>query len=45
VLVDGHTVGELAAEGPLEVGLGPDFCQLALLPEVTFFTRYHNVFP
>ena len=45
VLVDGHGVGELAADGPLDVGLGDEFCQLALLPEVTFFTRYHNVFP
>jgi NAD+ kinase len=45
VLVDGHGVGELAADAPLEVGLGEKFCQLALLPEVTFFTRYHNVFP
>jgi NAD+ kinase len=45
VLVDGHSVGELTADGPLEVGLGDEFCQLALLPEVTFFTRYHNVFP
>jgi NAD+ kinase len=45
VLVDGHRVGELGAAGPLEVGLGSEFCQLALLPEVTFFSRYHNVFP
>ena len=45
VLVDGHSVGELGSDGPLEVALGDEFCQLALLPEVTFFTRYHNVFP
>jgi NAD+ kinase len=45
VLVDGHSVGELAADGALEVGLGDEFCQLALLPEVTFFSRYHRVFP
>jgi NAD+ kinase len=45
VLVDGHGVGELAGDGPLDVGLGDESCQLALLPEVTFFSRYHKVFP
>ena len=45
VLVDGHRVGELASDAPLAVGLGDESCQLALLPEVTFFTRYHRVFP
>lgn len=45
VLVDGHEVGELPAEGALEVGVGEETCRLALLPEVTFFTRYHAVFP
>jgi NAD+ kinase len=45
VLVDGHRVGELTAGDPLDVGLGGESCLLALLPEVTFFTRYRKVFP
>jgi NAD+ kinase len=45
VLVDGHEMGELRASEPLEVGVGSETCRLALLPEVTFFTRYHHVFP
>jgi NAD kinase len=45
VLVDGHRVGELTAGDPLDVGLGRETCLLALLPEVTFFTRYRKVFP
>jgi NAD+ kinase len=45
VLVDGHSVGELAADDALDVALGGETALLALLPEVTFFTRYHNVFP
>ena len=45
VLVDGHGVGTLGAEGALEVGVGDEIARLALLPEVTFFTRYHAVFP
>ena len=44
VLVDGHAVAELAAGEPAEVGLGMDTSLLALLPEVTFFTRYHDIF-
>ena len=44
VIVDGHGVGELAPGDFLDVGLGEERSRLALLPEVTFFTRYHNVF-
>jgi NAD+ kinase len=45
VLADGHRIGELAPGERLEVGLGEQRSLLALLPEVTFFTRYHEVFP
>jgi len=45
VLVDGNAVGELRREEEIRVVLGPDSCRLAMLPEVTFFTRYHDVFP
>ena len=45
VLVDGRAVGELARGEELAVVVGPDSCRLALLPDVTFFTRYHEVFP
>jgi NAD+ kinase len=45
VLVDGHEVGALGPEDGLEVGVGSEKCRLALLPGVTFFSRYHNVFP
>lgn len=45
VLVDGHEVGGLDPESALTVGVGDEKCRLALLPEVTFFSRYHDVFP
>lgn len=45
VLVDGHVVGELLGEDRLDVSVGEQTCRLALLPEVTFFSRYHAVFP
>jgi NAD+ kinase len=45
VLVDGHEVGELAPAATIDVGIGEATCLLAHLPEVTFFTRYHDVFP
>ena len=45
VLVDGNAVGELRRDEEIRVVLGPDSCRLAMLPEVTFFTRYHEVFP
>jgi NAD+ kinase len=45
VLVDGHAVGELVRDEEIAVVVGPEHCRLALLPQVTFFTRYHEVFP
>ncbi len=45
VLADGHQVGELAPGERFDVGLGEERSLLALLPEVTFFSRYHEVFP
>jgi NAD+ kinase len=45
VLVDGHAVGELGERGSLSVSIGDARSYLALLPEVTFFGRYHEVFP
>ncbi len=44
VLVDGRGVGELGRGGSLSVGLGEETCRLALLPDVTFFSRYNEVF-
>ena len=44
VLADGHRATDLGHEESLEVGLGEKTSLLALLPEVTFFTRYHDVF-
>jgi NAD+ kinase len=44
VLVDGQAVGEMGASEDFSVGVGADASLLALLPEVTFFTRYHDVF-
>ena len=45
VLVDGTTVGELGSGESITVGIGDQTAQLAVLPEVTFFSRYHEVFP
>jgi NAD+ kinase len=45
VLADGRAVAELAHDAELEIAVGPEHCRLAILPEVTFFTRYHDVFP
>ena len=45
MLVDGHAVGELQRGEELAVAVGPEHCRLAVLSEVTFFTRYHEVFP
>ena len=45
VLADGHKVGDVEPGRSLRVGLGEERSRLALLPEVTFFTRYHEVFP
>jgi NAD+ kinase len=44
VLVDGDAVGELEAGGAVEVAVGEKRCRLAVLPEVTFLSRYHAVF-
>jgi NAD+ kinase len=44
VLVDGHPVGTLGSGDSAEIGLGRERSLLALLPEVTFFRRYHDVF-
>ena len=45
VLADGHAVGELAPGEAMRVGLADRPSLLAVLPEVTFFTRLHEVFP
>jgi NAD+ kinase len=45
VLADGHPIAELGPKQALEVGIGEERSRLALLPEVTFFTRYHETFP
>jgi NAD+ kinase len=45
VLADGRTIGELAPGAAMEVGVGSERSLLALLPKVTFFSRYHQVFP
>ncbi|MFQ5427334.1 MAG: NAD(+)/NADH kinase [Gaiellales bacterium] len=44
VLVDGHQVGTLAPTDALSVDIGSQRARLALLPEVTFFSRYREVF-
>jgi NAD+ kinase len=45
VLADGHEIAELEPGAALSVGLGDERGLLALLPGVTFFSRYHDVFP
>jgi NAD+ kinase len=45
VLVDGLELGELPAAEELRVGVGDRSCHLGLLPEVSFFSRYHAIFP
>ena len=45
VLVDGKSVGDLAPEGAITVSIGGQTALLGVLPEVSFFTRYHSVFP
>ncbi len=44
VLVDGQPVGELADGEALTVDVGQQHARLALLPDVTFFSRYREVF-
>ena len=45
VLADGHRIGALDPGEFLSAGIGPERSRLALLPEATFFGRYHEVFP
>jgi NAD+ kinase len=45
VIVDGHGVGELASDQFIEARMGELTGLLATLPDVTFFARYHQVFP
>jgi NAD+ kinase len=45
VLVDGRAAAELRRDEAISVGLGDETSRLAILPEVTFFSRYHEVFP
>ena len=44
VVVDGRNVGELPPGGSFSVDVGREKGLLALLPEVTFFTRLRDVF-
>ena len=44
VLVDGQAVAEMGASESFSVTISEQTCRLALLPEVTFFTRYHGAF-
>ncbi len=44
VLVDGQRVGELDPGEPLAIEVGREKALLALLPEVTFFSRYREAF-
>jgi NAD+ kinase len=44
VIVDGRGCGRLEPGDSITVGLGEDRSRLAHLPEVSFFTRYHDVF-
>ena len=45
VLVDGKSVGDLAPGAGITVSIGKETASLAVLSEVSFFTRYHSVFP
>jgi NAD+ kinase len=45
VLVDGTVVGELQRGEGIAVAVGEELSRLAVLPEITFFSRYHEVFP
>jgi NAD+ kinase len=44
VLVDGRGCSRLGPGDAIAIGLGGDRSRLAHLPEVSFFTRYHDVF-
>ncbi len=45
VILDGHPVADLERDQDIQVAVGAENSRLAVLPEVTFFTRYHEVFP
>jgi len=45
VLVDGGSVGRLDPGDGLSVAIGDATAHLAVLPEISFFSRYHSVFP
>jgi len=45
VLLDGHPVADLERGDDIQVAVGSEHSRLAVLPDVTFFTRYHEVFP
>ena len=45
VLVDGQRWASSRTGDSITVGIGDEMRLLALLPEVSFFTRYHEVFP
>jgi NAD+ kinase len=45
VILDGHPVADLERDQDIQVAVGAGHSRLAVLPEVTFFTRYHEVFP
>ena len=44
MLIDGHPLTEVAEDGCVEIGLGPQRSLLATLPERTFFRRYRETF-
>jgi NAD+ kinase len=44
VLLDGHRFADLPPGGTATVGLGPGQSRLAVLPEMTFFRRYREIF-
>jgi NAD+ kinase len=44
ILVDGHRVGDLDPAESLAIEVGEQKALLALLPEVTFFSRYRETF-
>jgi NAD+ kinase len=44
VLVDGHRVADVAADGRIAARLGPERSLLATLPDVTFLRRYGKTF-
>ena len=45
VLADGHQIGELEPGAHFAAGIGAERSRLALFPELTFFSRYHEAFP